>query len=104
MLNQIIIVGRLVSDPQTTENKEEKEAIITLAVPRSYKNSNGIYEVDFIPIKLFNGTTQATEYCKLGDVIGVRGRVEKLNQEDNLKIIADKITFLSTQKGKSEEA
>ena len=49
MLNQTVIVGRLVSKPETKELEEGKKvANLTLAVPRSYKNENGEYDTDFI--------------------------------------------------------
>ncbi len=48
MLNQIVIVGRLVRDPELRQTEGGKKVTnITLAVPRSYKNSNGEYETDF---------------------------------------------------------
>lgn len=38
MLNQIVIVGRLVKDPELRETDSGKKVTnITLAVPRSYK-------------------------------------------------------------------
>ena len=38
MLNQIVLVGRLVSDPEIKETENgNKVSTITLAVPRSYK-------------------------------------------------------------------
>lgn len=100
MLNQIVIVGRLTSDPKINEVEERKECIITLAVPRSWKNADGIYETDFIPCRLWNGIADNTkEYCKKGDLIGVKGRVQ--SNDDGIEIIAEKITFLSSKK--SEE-
>ena len=42
MLNQIVIVGRLVRNPELRETEGGKKVTnITLAVPRSYKNING---------------------------------------------------------------
>lgn len=49
MLNQMIIVGRLVRSPELRETENGKKVTnITLAVPRSYKNTKGEYETDFI--------------------------------------------------------
>ena len=97
MLNNIYLVGRLVSDPELKETENNKKVSkITLAVPRSYKNEDGIYETDFIPARLFNGiATQTLEYCKKGDLIGIKGR---LQMSDTLEVIAEKVTFLSTNK------
>lgn len=102
MLNQIIIVGRLVSDPEINETENGKVTNITLAVPRSYKNDEGVYETDFIPVRLFKGVAvTTTEYCRKGDLVGIKGRVERLSGED-LKVVAEKVTFLSS-KPKCEE-
>ncbi len=47
MLNQAILVGRIVSDPELVNTDKGKVSNITLAVPRSFKNSNGEYDTDF---------------------------------------------------------
>lgn len=107
MLNQIVIVGRLVQDPEIKELENGmKTSYITLAVPRNYKNSDGIYETDFIPVKLYKGIAESTtEYCKIGDMVGVRGRVQSRKEEDKniIEIVAERITFLSSRKGTEEE-
>ena len=107
MLNQIILVGRLTSEVKTeTKEDETNEAIITLAVPRYFKNANGEYETDFIDCRLFDNVAKnTTEYCKKGDIIGIRGRlqstiIEKENEEKErrLEVIAEKVTFLTSKK------
>lgn len=48
MLNQTVLVGRLVKNPELRETENgNKVTNITLAVPRSYKNTEGVYETDF---------------------------------------------------------
>ena len=103
MLNQVVIVGRLVSKPIVEENENgRKVSEITIAVPRSYKNAEGIYETDFIKCTLWNGIAENTvEYCNKGDLIVVKGRLECLGGNE-LQVIAEKITFLSTNKNKEE--
>lgn len=100
MLNQIIVVGRLVRDPKIKElNNDRKVATIVLAVHRSWKNSEGTYDTDFIPCTLWDTIANSTlEYCKKGDTIGVKGRMQKENENDELRIIAEKVTFLSSSK------
>ena len=81
MLNQIVIVGRLVRDPELRETDGGKKVTnITLAVPRSYKNLNGEYETDYIDCVLWTGIAEnTTEYCKKGDILGLKGRVQTRN-------------------------
>ena len=107
MLNQVILVGRLVKSPelQLTETGR-KMSLITLAVPRSYKNINGEYDTDFLDCTLWTNIAENTaEYCKTGDVIGIKRRVQSrlVEKEDGTKIkktdiIAEKVTFLSSGK------
>ena len=94
MLNQVILVGRLV------EIKEEgKKAIITLAVPQSFQNVDGEYDTNYIECILFGSVAKNTiEYCKKGDVIGIKGRIQRLGEEP-MGIIAEKVTFLASSKG-----
>ncbi len=107
MLNQVVLVGRLVEDPKLVELEGgQKTCDIKLAVQRSYKNANGEYDVDFITCKLWEGVASNTvEYCKKGDIVGVKGRLqtEKLEKEDGAaeyktNVISEKITFLSSRK------
>lgn len=97
MLNQTVLVGRIVKDPVIEEIEDRKYCNITLAVPRSFKNADGEYETDFIPITLWNAIAQnTTEYCNKGDLLGVKGRLQA--KDDKLELIAEKITFLSSKK------
>lgn len=103
MLNQIVIVGRLVRDPELRQTEGGKKVTnITLAVPRSYKNSSGEYETDFIDCVLWTGIAEnTTEYCKRGDILGVKGRVQtRMFEQDEKKryvteVVAEKVSFLS---------
>lgn len=105
MLNQVVLVGRLVGTPEVVEQEDNKKiARVTLAVPRNYENADGEYETDFIDCNLWGVVAQNTaEYCKKGDLVGIRGRIETSisNQEDKTKkytnIMAEKVTFLSTK-------
>lgn len=99
MLNQVVIVGRLVEKPILEENKNGKKVCnITLAVPRSYKNADGIYETDFIKCTLWNGIAEnTTEYYNKGDLVGVKGRLQCLSGNE-FQLVAEKVTFLSSRK------
>ena len=107
MLNQLVLVGRLVSDLEIneTENKT-KECNITLATQRPNKNEDGTYETDFIPVRLYNDiATKVVEYCKKGDLVGIKGRVQTKQEENNniIEIIAERVSFLTSKSNKEEE-
>ncbi len=106
MLNQVVLVGRLVYDLQVNKSdKGRKVSNITLAIPRSFKNSEGVYDTDFIKCILFDSVADNTkEYCKKGDIVGIKGRVQSRTIEKEEKketineIVAEKVTFLSSKK------
>ena len=89
MLNQFVIVGRLVNSPELRKVEKGNVTEITLAVPRSYKNKDGEYETDFIDFIVYNGIAENTkEYCKKGDIVGVKGRIQTtIYEQENEKII-----------------
>ena len=108
MLNQTVIVGRLVSDPELRETDNgNKVTNVTIAIPRSFKNINGEYDTDFVSCVLWKGIAESTaNYCKKGDLVGVKGRLQTREYEtDNEKrkvveLVAEKVTFLSGAKAK----
>ena len=109
MLNQTVIVGRIVKDQELKETDSGKKVTnITLAVPRSFKNMNGEYETDYIPCVLWKGVAESTtQYCKKGDLVGIKGRIQSRSYETEeekryvVELIAEKVTFL-TSKNKEE--
>ena len=111
MLNQVVLVGRIVREPQLLETEKNKLSHITLAVPRSYKNINGEYETDYIDCTMWKGVAENTvEYCAKGDLIGVKGRLQSsVYEKDNKNVyktdvIVEKVTFLSNKKPEKQEA
>ncbi|MBD9085399.1 single-stranded DNA-binding protein [bacterium] len=111
MLNQTVIVGRLVKDPELYETENgNKVTNITLAVPRSFKNMDGEYDTDFISCVLWKGIAEnAVEYCKKGDLLGVKGRIQskKINLDEEtrrevLEVVAEKVTYLSSSRKTDE--
>lgn len=102
MLNQVVLVGRLTQDlKEELVDNERKFFYITIAVPRNYKNENGEYETDFLPIVLSDNIGKnVCEYCKKGDILGIKGRAECVKDDDTnkIRILAEKVTFLSSNK------
>ena len=61
MHNVVYLIGRLTEDPTLKNIGDEKDMLtINLAVQRSYKNENSLYETDFIRCVLWNGIAGAT--------------------------------------------
>lgn len=102
MLNQLVMVGRIAKDVEIIKEGEKSYAKMVLASQRSYKNADGVYETDFIPVILWNGIAEnVVEYCKIGDLVGVKARVQN-DKDGNVEFIADKVTFLSTSRKEEE--
>ena len=86
-MNTIVLVGRITS----FEGNE-----VTISVNRNYKNEDGIYMSDLIPVRLSaNIGEKMQDFCKIGDVIGVKGRLENRGE---VVVMTDKVSFLSAKK------
>ena len=112
MLNQVVLVGRLTSDLEAKELEDGKKGTnMTWAIPRSFKNAEGEYETDFVECTLWNNIAENTaEYCKKGDIVGVKGRLQTNNYEKEdgskvfkLDVVAEKVTFLSSRSKEEPE-
>lgn len=112
MLNQIVLVGRITKELDIKELEDNKKvATMTLAIPRSYKNADGEYETDFINIKVWDGIAQnVSDYCKKGDIVGVKGRLQSYEVENileekeyKMEVVAEKVTFLSSRSSNESE-
>ena len=110
MLNQVVLVGRLVKNVKVYKaDSGKKVTTVTLAIPRSFKNMEGTYDTDFIDCVAFENIAENTaSYCSKGDIVGVKGRVqsrvvEKEGKKEYLMdIVAEKVTFLSSRKKEEE--
>lgn len=90
MLNQVVLIGRIV------ELKPDKG--IRIAVQRSYKNEEGVYDTDTLTIFMQGAMLDNTaQYCNKGDLVGIKGRLQEDSKSHSPKIIADKLTFLASQ-------
>lgn len=90
MLNNFMVVGRI-------NNIDLKNGIcvLTIRIPRSFKNKDGEYEEDLISVQVFGSLSDTlNEYCDSEDLVGIKGRIQSSNI-----LVAEKVSFLS---GKSE--
>ena len=92
MINQFILVCWIIKIEQGK---------VMVAIPRSYKNNEGIYDTDIISVTIKGNIGENTrEYCRKGDLIGIKGHIACL--DNNLELVAEKVTFLSSSKGSVE--
>lgn len=96
MNNVFCIVGRI---SEISERKVRKDGVIVCTIKvsttRNFKDENGEYKKDNVKV-LLRGTLyeKLNEYCNVGDMIGVKGRIEETNKGNSI-LVGDKITFLS---------
>ncbi len=111
-MNHVILVGRLTGTPEELKTDENVvRTVINLAVQRTFKNQDGLYDTDFIRCILWNGIAKrACEYCKKGDMVCVKGRlqVRSYQSEEETKyiteVVVETISFVSSvQKNHVEE-
>lgn len=111
LLNQVVLVGRVVYELELKKSESlKKYLVLTLAIPRSFKNMEGNYDTDFIKCFVFDSSAEnASIYCHKGDIVGVKGRLQSRNIDKNnhretvMEVIAEKVTFL-TSKGTEEKS
>ncbi len=87
MMNNVMLVGRLVEDIKV----EDKKGYLKLLVTNANKTTTTIecYLWDQLPENL-------EEYCHSGDIVGIKGRLE--NGDNGLYVQVEKMTFLSSKK------
>lgn len=102
MLNVIVIMGRLVRDPELRRtNNGTAVTSFTLAVDRDFKGQDGERETDFIDVVAWKSTAEmAAKYFTKGRMAAVKGRLQLRDWTDKngvkrrtAEIIADTVFF-----------
>ena len=102
MLNKVILIGRLVDDPELRYTDGGTPfTIFTLAIDRNYTNSSGEKETDFIDIITWRRRAEnCSEFLRKGILAAVEGRIQivKNEKEDvtyyNPQVVANNVSFL----------
>jgi single-strand DNA-binding protein len=108
MLNKIILIGRLVRDPELRYTPAEGVAVtnFTLAVDRPFTNQRGERETDFIKIVAWRklAETCANNLSK-GRLVAVDGHLQIRSYEDRegikriaADVVARDVRFLDSRK------
>ena len=111
MINRVILVGRLTKDPEYRQTPNGVSvATFTLAVNRSFTNSQGEREADFINVVVFRKQAEnVSKYLSKGSLAGVDGRIQSRNYENNegrrvfvTEVVADSVQFMDS-KGSNQQ-
>ena len=107
MLNRIIIMGRLVRDPELrTTQSGTSVTSFTLAVDRDFKSrESGEKSTDFIDVVAWRQTAEfISKYFKKGSNICIVGSIQKREWTDNnnqkryaTEVIADEAYFVDSK-------
>ena len=83
-MNNCVLVGNLTKDVELRQvNENTTCAMFTIAVARDFKNPDGSTTTDFISCVAWNGQANfLSRYCKKGDKIGIVGRIQARNYQD----------------------
>lgn len=106
MLNRIILIGRLVADPQLRYTQQGTSvANFRIAVDRSYVNQQGERETDFIDIVCWRKLAGVvSENLTKGRLVAVEGRLQIRQYEwegqkrQSAEVHADDVRFLDSRR------
>jgi single-strand DNA-binding protein len=82
MLNLVVLMGRLVREPEMRKAGEHSVVSFTLAVDRKPPKDGGEKGVDFIDVTAWRGLAEfVCKYCHKGQRVAVHGRLQTRTYE-----------------------
>ncbi len=106
-MNTVNLIGRLTKDLELRYTSNNIAFCnFTIAINRPFKNESGENEVDFINCVAWRNTAEnMSKYCGKGDQIGIIGRIQTRNYENNegkriyiTEIACDSVQFLGQKR------
>lgn len=103
MLNKIILIGRLVADPQLRYTQNGIAVTnFTLAVDRPFTSQGGEKETDFIDIVTWRKQAETcANHLNKGRLVAIEGRLQIRSYDDRdgirrkaAEVVADQVRFL----------
>lgn len=102
MLNQCVLVGRVVETPEIqTTSKGTSVAHMLMETDRSFRNEDGSLSKDQFEVTLWKGIAEeCSAVCKPGSLIALKGRLNSDPYDKdgkkyyNCSVIAEKVSFL----------
>ena len=110
MLNSVILMGRLTSDPELkTTNSNLSVTSFSVAVDRGYQAKGQEKQTDFINCVAWRSNAEfITKYFSKGQMIAIQGSIQTRNYEDKdgnkrtaFEVVVDRASFCG---GKNETA
>lgn len=77
-MNKCVLIGNLVADPEArTTQSGIAQSKFKIAVQRNFKNANGEYEADFLPVIAWRQTAEfCNKYLTKGRKVAVAGSIQ----------------------------
>ena len=107
MVNRVVLVGRLVKDPELRKtNSDVSFATFTLAVDNRVREADGTRGTIFIDCRVFRDQAEnMVKFTRKGSMVAVDGSLNQRNFERRdgtkgkaIEIIVDSVTFLEPKK------
>ncbi len=111
MLNQIVLIGRLVRDPELRYTPSGVPvAGFPIAVDRPFSNAQGQRETDFFDVVVWRKQAElVSTHLQKGRLVAIQGRLQARSYDTPegqrrkvYEIVADRVTFLDRKPTGSE--
>jgi len=110
MINRVVLVGRLVKDPELrTATSGNSVCSFTVAVDSKMKNQDGSRGTCFMPCVCFGQTAESvSKFTRKGSLVGVEGFLNQRKYQRNdgstasvVEVICDSVQFLEPKGARS---
>lgn len=111
MLNRVILMGRLVADPELkTTQSGISVTSFRIAVERSYAKAGEERQTDFINVVCWRNTAEfVCKYFPKGSLIALEGQLQTRSYQDKdgttrymMEVLADKVSFTGEKTERQE--
>ena len=109
MLNRVVIVGRLVRDPELRKTASDRSVVAFTVALDNRTTNNGEKSTSYIPCTAWNSTAESiAKFMMKGSLVGVDGHLNKRSYTANdgrkvsvVEVIADSVQFLEKKNDSS---
>lgn len=109
MLNRVVIVGRLVRDPELIKTASDRSVVAFTVALDNRTTNNGEKSTSYIPCTAWNSTAESiAKFMKKGSLVGVDGHLNQRSYTANdgrkvsvVEVIADSVQFLEKKNDSS---